>query len=175
MNEYYEQYEELRKKQTFKGEQWFGKRSDLVGEYSWAIPSEDVLLYLSEFEHIIEVGAGNGYWAHCIEDNGGSVEATDIAPPEETWHHVEPVAAVDLNLVNETVLMVWPPYDKSLASDVIEQEPAHILYVGEPAGGCTGDEAFFTTVNKDYGLVAKLDLPSYEGINDDFFHYIRKT
>jgi hypothetical protein len=175
MNEYHEKFQELQEQQAFKGEQWFGKRSGLVGEYSWAVPNEQALLYLSEFEHIIEVGAGNGYWAHCIDENGGSVEATDIAPPDETWYPVEQADAADLSLVNETVLMVWPPYDERLAADVAEQQPNHILYVGEPRGGCTGDAAFFTAINGDYGLVAKIDIPSYAGINDDLYHYVRKV
>jgi hypothetical protein len=174
MNEYHEAFEELQDKNTFKGQQWFGKRQQLVEEYSWAVPNEEALTYLSEFESLVEVGAGNGYWAHCIEQAGGTVRATDIDPPNETWTEVEQAAASDCSLQNDAVLMVWPPYDDKMSLTVVQQKPSHVLYVGEPRGGCTGHHQIFDYFEKEYGLAAKIDLPSYIGINDDLFHYVRK-
>jgi hypothetical protein len=175
MNEYLEKFEALQEQNTFKGQQWFGERQRLVEEYSWAVPNEEAVLYLSEFDSLIEVGAGSGYWAKCIEDDGGSVRATDIDPPDETWADVEEAAAVDLDLTGEAVLMVWPPYDEMMAASVARGSPNHICYVGEPRGGCTGDGEFFNILEREYGLAAKVDIPSYTGVNDDLFHYIRKV
>lgn len=175
MNEYLHEFEELQSKDTFRGQQWFGERQRLVEEYSWAVPNEKALVYLSEFEDLIEVGAGNGYWAKCIEDYGGSVRATDIDPPDETWHEVEEKDIKFIDMEDEAVLTVWPPYDEYVAGQIPPKEPNHILYVGEEEWGCTGDDAFFDGIEQTYGLVAKVDIPSYEGIHDNLFHYIRKT
>lgn len=175
MNEYHEAFEELQDKDSFKGQQWFGERKRLVEKYSWAVPNEQALLYLSEFDNITEVGAGSGYWANCIEEMGGSVRATDIDPPDETWTDVERVGVEDLDLGEDVVLSVWPPCGHpKVAEKILHQKSPHIVYVGEPRGGCTASDGFFDTVERKYGLVAKVDIPSYTGIHDDLFHYVRK-
>lgn len=175
-NEYLEAFEDLQEKGTFRGEQWFGERQRLVQEYSWAVPNEQTLAYLAEFDRIYEVGAGNGYWAHCIEERGGEVIAYDTEPGEELYSDVREAAVADImdKIHDEPVLMVWPPYDEDVAATVVEAEPSHLLYVGERRGGCTGDKAFFDALGTDYGMVARIEIPSYAGINDDFYHYVRK-
>jgi hypothetical protein len=176
MNEYYEQFQELQEKSTFKGQQWFGERGDLVEEYSWAVPNEEVLVYLAEFDKLIEVGAGGGYWAKCIQDEGGVVFPIDESPPAETYTniHTREINGFYEEFTDEAILMVWPPYDEPMAADVAQSEPDHICYVGEERGGCTATDRFFNILDRKYGLVAKIDLPSYAGIHDNFFHYIRK-
>ena len=173
--EYLETFEELQEKDTFRGQQWFGERSKLVKEYSWAVPTEDVIRYCAQFDNLLEIGAGNGYWASLIEEMGGDVQATDKSPPEET--HTEVEQQIWQNLIpairERPVLMVWPPYNEGVAAGVARQSPNHILYVGEQRGGCTGEDEFFDIVEEQYGLVGKLDIPSYTGIHDNFFHYAR--
>lgn len=174
--EYLDAYENLQQKDSFRGQQWFGKRRELVEEYSWAVPREDVIQYCAEFDDLLEIGAGNGYWASLIEDAGGDIRATDITPPEDTYTEVEQSSWNNLkpSISSRAVLLVWPPYDKGVAAGVARQSPNHILYVGESRGGCTAEKEFFDIVKSEYGLVGKLDLHSYTGIHDDFFHYSRK-
>jgi len=176
-NPYKEEFDELQETHQFKGQQWFGKRKDLVEEYSWAIPNEEVLLYVSEFDDIVEVGAGSGYWAKCIEEAGGSVQAFDIDPPEETWKAVSDADVIDIRhyMRDGVLLLVWPPANDMMAAHALTDCPNHVLYVGEPRGGCTANDVFFNHLDDEYGLVAKIDLPSYAGVNDDFYHYVRKV
>jgi hypothetical protein len=131
---------------------------------------------LAEFEELIEVGAGSGYWASCIEEAGGSVEAYDIDPPEETYHEVQRPLNLESggDIHNSPLLMVWPPCHNNMSSRAAKEGPSHILYVGEPRGGCTANEKFFEVLDERYGLVAKVNIPSYAGIDDDLFHYVRK-
>lgn len=173
---YKNEFEQLQQSNTFRGEQWFGKRKQLVEEYSWAVPREDVIRYLAEFNNLLEVGAGSGYWAHLVERAGGDVRATDLDPPEETYISVENVGWSDLlvDISDSAVLMVWPPYDEGLAAGVARQKPSHILYVGEQRGGCTAEDEFFDIVEREYGIIGKIDIPSYTGVKDNFFHYARK-
>ena len=173
--EYLEAFEELQEKDTFRGQQWFGERSNLVKEYSWAVPTEDVIRYCAQFDDLLEIGAGNGYWASLIEEMSGDVQPTDQSPPEDTYTEVK--QQIWQNLIPEIqerpVLMVWPPYNEGVAAGVARHSPNHILYVGESRGGCTGEDEFFDIVEEQYGLVGKLDIPSYTGIHDNFFHYAR--
>ncbi len=174
--EYLEAFEELQERDTFRGQQWFGERQKLVEQYAWAVPRADVIQYCTQFDDLLEIGAGNGYWASLIEENGGDIQATDKSPPEETYTQVEQASWKDCTeeISSRPVLMVWPPYDEGVAAGVARQYPDHILYVGEGRGGCTGGDEFFEIVGRDYGLVGKLDIPSYAGIHDNFFHYSRK-
>lgn len=178
MNEYHEKFQELQDKSTFKGQQWLGKRKDLVEEYSWAVPNKEALLYLSEFDHLVEIGAGSGYWANEINKLEGNVLPYDIDPPDETWSRVMKANVMNMkeDAFKNPVLMVWPALNEGVATEVAKRRPPHILYVGEPLGGCTAEDEFFTSeIKKEYGLVAKIDIPSYAGINDDLFHYVQKV
>lgn len=174
-NPYLDEFEELQETNSFRGQQWFGQRQRLVEEYSWAVPNEEVLAYLSEFDSLYEAGAGSGYWAHLLEERGVDVTPVDIDPPSNTWTevHEKKFQELEEEVVEEPVLIVWPPLKGALSSDVAKNSPSHILYVGE-IGGCTGDELFFELLEEKYGLVAKIEIPSYAGIYDDFYHYVRK-
>lgn len=184
MNEYQEKFEELRSKHTFKGQQWLGGRKELVEEYSWAVPSSEVLSYLAHFDEIVDMGAGKGYWSHLLEERGVDVSAYDIDPPDETWTDVEECCIsshggwtedVIKEICEAPTMTVWPPLGGPVARRIAAIGPPHILYVGESRGGCTASDEFFDQLDKKYGLVGKVDIPSYTGVNDNFYHYIRKV
>jgi hypothetical protein len=172
-NPYKEDFDKLREEATFAGEQWFGRREQLVEQYSWAVPNEEVIDYLTQFDAITEVGAGSGYWAKCVNENGGTVYAVDKDPPDNQYVDVKSQCASSVE--TQVVLLVWPPYDEMMAATAIDHSPNHVLYVGEPMGGCTANRTFFEHLQDEYGLVERIDLPSYEGVHDEFYHYIRKV
>jgi len=178
MNEYQEEFERLQQKDTFRGQQWFGERQRLVEEYAWAVPNDEAIQYIAEFDNIVEVAAGSGYWAHLIDDAGGTIRATDFDPPDDTYYPVERKSASNVNTsfgrVDTSVLLVWPPHTGNVASSVITKNPNNVLYVGEQRGGCTAEDAFFDTLDERYTLIKVIDIPSYEGINDNLYHYARK-
>lgn len=176
-NEYHQKVSRLQRKQKFKGQQWFGKRKELVEEYSWAVPNNKVLAYIgSAFDTIAEIGAGSGYWAHLLQDFDVDVRAFDKDPSND-WYEVEArtVSQIPNYIEDNPVLMVWPPANDPMAADVLDHRPSHVLYVGEPQGGCTASDEFFEQLNKFYGPVKNIDIPSYAGVEDNFYHYVRKT
>jgi hypothetical protein len=177
-NPYLDDFRSLQEQSTFRGEQWFGNRQRLVEEYSWAVPTEDVITYLAEFDDLVEVGAGSGYWAWCIDQAGGNVKALDKDVPtssDDSWYEVRRhyVNRQETTFDGDAVLMVWPPHNDDMAASVASDEPNHICYVGEPRGGCTASDSFFDIVESRYGLVGQLELPSYAGVDDNFYHYVR--
>jgi|APHM01.1.fsa_nt_gi hypothetical protein len=176
-NPYYEEFQELQEQHTFRGQTWFEKRQELVTKYSWAVPTEDIIRYISSFEDTIyDLGAGSGYWARLCQEFDADVEPVDADPPKQSWTQiVETDARAYFDQIPEgVVLLVWPPYDGTLALNVAQQSPAHILYVGERRVGCTASDEFFDVVQDEYGLVGHIEIPSYQGIHDDFYHYVRK-
>jgi hypothetical protein len=179
MNEYQQKFEKLNAQSSFKGQQWFGKRQELVEKYSWAIPNDEVLSYISRFDEIVEAGAGNGYWAHLLEKRGTQIYAFDRtasrARSDERWTDVSEATVFSSRdkIKDMPCLLVWPPTNKSMASEVLSSSPSHILYVGEQQGGCTATDTFFERLGSEYGLVKRISIPSYEGVSDDFYHYVR--
>jgi len=176
MNEYGKAFTELKESSGFRGMQWFGKRQDLVEEYGWAVPSEDALIYLSEFDELLSIGAGRAYWEHLLQERGVDVRATDITPPEETWMPVEQYNVYNLEQPIETpVLTIWPPVCGDVAATAARKGAPHIVYIGEPRGGCTASGAFFDEVEQKYGLVAEIEIPSFVGVHDNLYHYVRNV
>ena len=58
------------------------------------------------------------------------------------------------------VLLVWPPYDQPFAFDIAKaMQPGQLLiFEGEDAGGCTGDDQFFEYVSDADQWLALKDL-----------------
>lgn len=175
MNEYKKAFTELKESSSFRGMQWFAKRQDLVEEYGWAVPSEDALIYLSEFDELLSIGAGKAYWEHLLQERGVDVRATDISPLEETWMPVEQANVYDFSQPIETpILTIWPPVGGDVAGTVARKGAPHIVYIGESRGGCTASYEFFDEVERKYGLIAEIELPSFVGVHDNLYHYGRK-
>ena len=176
-NEYLKKFRLLQETHSYKGQQWFGHRQELVEEYGWAVPNEEVLEYItSAFSRITEIGAGEGYWAKLLSERGTRVEAFD-PESEQTWYDVTPerLERVESYVADNPVLLVWPPAGNSMARDVLDCGPSHVLYVGEQRGGCTADESFFDVLTDRYAPVEKIDIPSYTGVDDSFYHLVRKV
>jgi hypothetical protein len=53
----------------------------LLEKFAWAIPDQIALNICRKFPSIIEIGAGKGYWAHLMQQQGIDISPYDIAPP----------------------------------------------------------------------------------------------
>lgn len=149
------------------------QREDLVEEYAWAIPTREAIETILEYGPVVEVGAGSGYWAWCIDQLGGVVAATDADPPESTYRHVAPydarrrVNAMIPGEMDMALLLVWPPYDDPMAADCLEAYPGDtVIYVGEGRGGCTADDRFHQRLHQDWHLAETVPIPTYLGLHD---------
>jgi len=180
-NYYLEEFEKMRNQKSYRQEQWFGKRGELVETFSWAIPNEEAIQYIANRSPIVEIGAGKGYWSRLLRDAGAELVAYDIDPPEEDeWTSVEQGTENMLKRFNEeyTLFLCWPPYGEPMAANAlkqnIEQGGTDVIYVGEGHRGCTGDDEFHQILRERYALMESIEIPSYEGIHDNLYHYRRK-
>jgi hypothetical protein len=149
----------------------------LQAAYAYAIPSPETIEWVSGFcggRPIVELGAGRGYWAAQLSSAGLTVKAFDIEPPQSTknpsfpclpgtakaWHHVgslgefqtEPSYGPDCVL-----FLCWPPgWGDKMASDALDSfEQAggnRLIYIGEPKGGKTGNDAFFDALTRGWKI-----------------------
>ncbi|MGY1869840.1 hypothetical protein ACW9HK_32600 [Nocardia gipuzkoensis] len=147
----------------------------LQGAYAYAIPSPETLDWVAAFSEgrtVVELGAGRGYWARLLADGDIDVRAFDSEPPDkvanasfptangqlDAWYPVGGLDEFDAELNGDSVLFLcWPPgWGDPMASKALELFEARggerLIYVGEPKGGKTGDDAFFNRLSDSWTL-----------------------
>ncbi|AAM88757.1 hypothetical protein PhiCh1p84 [Natrialba phage PhiCh1] len=151
------------------------QREELVQEYAWAIPNEEAIETVAEHAPIVEVGAGAGYWAWCVEQLDVRIAATDPEPPRPNTYTeiITKTATEAIECAREifvdgyTLFLCWPPYGNEMAADAVEAfEGDTLIYVGEGRGGCTGDDRFHRLLHQEWELVETVAIPTYLGIHD---------
>ncbi|WP_040798868.1 class I SAM-dependent methyltransferase [Nocardia higoensis] len=162
----------------------------LQSTYAYAIPSPETLRWITDFtagRTILELGAGRGYWAQQLAKAGGVVRAFDVEPPHrasnpsfpatagqaDVWHEVEDLDAFDAAVTADSVLFLcWPPgWENPMSSTALEKfgngGGRHLVYVGEPRGGKTGDDSFFDSLDSSWSLTATdPEFVSWWNLND---------
>lgn len=150
----------------------------LQRHYAYAIPSPETVewcLRFSDGSGVVEIGAGRGYWAAQLAKAGIEVRAYDSEPPgqtnnasfprvpgqPDTWYEVgdlaEPVSAVR---GEDVLLLCWPPgWGDRMASDSLaafERSGGNrLIFIGEPKGGKTGDDAFFERLTEAWVMESR--------------------
>ncbi|MFJ9367470.1 hypothetical protein ACIRRA_24025 [Nocardia sp. NPDC101769] len=144
----------------------------LQAVYAYAVPAPETLAWIAEFSSgrpIVELGAGRGYWAMQLASLGLSVDAYDSEPPDQTenvsfpdaagqravWHHVGDLGQFSARVASRgdhVLFLCWPPgWGNTMASAALSEfESAggeRLVFIGEPKGGKTGDDAFFDALS----------------------------
>jgi hypothetical protein len=162
------------------------ERDVLVGRYSWAVPTNRAIGRLARLGPLVEIGAGNGYWASLIEAAGGDIIAFDKAPTHQranaycdkgSYFDVQKGGPeVLLNMRERILFLCWPPAGVRMASTCLKAFLGdQLVYVGEERSGCTGDDAFFDLLEAEWVQVGRSTLAKWPRIHDDMFIYRRKS
>ena len=149
----------------------------LQAVYAYAIPSPETIDWMTTFcegRPLVELGAGRGYWASQLSRAGLLVDAYDVEPPDKTdnvsfpragrqedvWHEVSRLDEFRAgDPPNSVLFLCWPPgWGSTMASDALatfqRSGGEKLVYIGEPKGGKTGDEAFFDALSTHWELQA---------------------
>ncbi len=147
----------------------------LQAAYAYAIPSPETLEWVQRFSQgrtVVELGAGRGYWARQLSDYGMTVEAFDSEPPDTSanlsfpdtpgqpavWFPVGGPEEFATELDADSVLFLcWPPgWGNTMASEALKlfesRGGSRLVFIGEPKGGKTGDDAFFDRLSAAWSL-----------------------
>ncbi|MGW4739016.1 hypothetical protein [Nocardia xishanensis] len=147
----------------------------LQAAYAYAIPSPETLDWVKAFSAgrpVVELGAGRGYWARLLTDQGMTVKAFDSEPPDTSanpsfpdtpgqpavWFPVGGLDEFAAELDADSVLFLcWPPgWGSPMASEALKlfesRGGRRLVFMGEPKGGKTGDDAFFDRLAADWSL-----------------------
>jgi hypothetical protein len=75
---------------------------------------------------------------------------------------------------DRALFLCWPPYDTPFAKDCLRHYRGNdLFFVGEGSGGCTGDDAFFARLDREWTEAGDFTLPQWPGMRDYLTHYRR--
>lgn len=160
----------------------FMAREGFVKKFAWSIPTEEAVRKIVEFSPIIDLGAGTGYWAWCVEQLGGSVIALDAQPKGNSYHNghlwTEVLEgrpeALRRYRSKYSLFLSWPSYATPFAYEALQRFRGDtLIYIGEGSGGCTGCDAFHDLLEEEWTQVDLVEIPQYSGIHDRMFIYQR--
>lgn len=75
------------------------------------LPSDQGLNHLTRIDQIVEIGAGNGYWSHVINENGGCCLPTDINPEDVPYDELPDDYYETSSPVSQSLNVERPFYD----------------------------------------------------------------
>lgn len=150
--------------------------------YAFAIPNAEALVMLAKLSPVVEIGAGNGFWAACAKEAGAEIFPYDdmswpIAQGEKYCEVFDGGPESVMKHPDATLFLCWPPYCTDMAAKCVEHFLAGngktLVHVGEN-GGCTGDDQFFKLLDTHFEKIARIDIPRWGGINDRMYVYERQ-
>jgi hypothetical protein len=166
-------------------------RHRLVAKYAWAVPNEEALETIAKYGPIVEIGAGNGYWAFLLRSMGVEVKAFDLQTNLNTnkyfkpnrdrdeprhWTKVEQGGSEKAQEYSDHALFLcWPPYNDDMAINTLKAYSGDtLIYVGEDSYGCTANKAFFEYLAKGWERIELVSIPTWSLAGDFLTVYRRK-
>ena len=146
--------------------------------WSCAVPSPNIIEEILPFSPLVEVGAGNGYWANLINQAGGEITAFDEGIDYQAkYFEVRNIKDADYSLFqNHTLLLIWPSDGLDWAYELLKNyEWNRLIYIGEGRSGRMACSRFFDILDKEYVLEKRIPMRRYPGWSDSFHVYIRKV
>lgn len=148
--------------------------------YAYAIPSPETLDWMNGFcagRQVVELGAGRGYWAAQMASAGMSINAYDFEPPDkvenvsfprageqaDVWHPVGDLEEFKQDAADgseKVLFLCWPPgWGNTMASQALaafeKSGGKRLIFMGQPRGGMTGDDAFFDALSAGWELASE--------------------
>lgn len=164
----------LARTSTHEGATGFGSDiTPLINAYSQAIPTPEALHAVATLTPLVEVGAGNGYWARLLADLGADVIATDCEYPEvngwlsgaRPWIAVEVIDAVEAvrRYRGRNLFACWPPRPNGYMTDVLAEYSGDqfALVTDGPIHSEYGEDPLYGALDQDWDCVGETDLPHW--------------
>lgn len=152
-------------------------RRRYVFKYAWAIPCKAALEAILEQGPIVEIGAGNGYWAHLLSKMGCDIVAYDEIAEDRyskdsvrlnyRWFDVKKGDETSAALHSDRALLLcWTPYGSDMGLNCLKNYSGDtVICVGEDRG-CTANEEFFDYLEQHFSQVDYVEIPVWWGLHD---------
>lgn len=149
-------------------------------KYGYAVPTVEALVTVKQHAPLLEIGAGNGYWAWMLRQAQTDIVAYDLNPPTAVsdanrFHERVPcwteVLGGDETVVDRwpdrTLFLCWPPANDPMAFRSLERYRGDtFIFVGEePLNdrvNVTGNADFVRLLRDSWQVVQIVPLPNWE-------------
>ena len=168
----------------------FGEPEDDVRRrWSYAVPTPESLRMIADYAPagIIEIGAGNGYWARLLAAEGTDVIAVDPNSvgsgtndwydewDSETFYEVRQADHREVDHHGTRTLMISWPFMEDWAAECLRLfTGSRFVYIGEDSGGACATDAFFELLQQEWRLITETALPRWMGLHDYIGFYQRR-
>jgi len=145
------------------------------------MPSTKALIKLASGARkngLVELGAGNGYWARLLAEEKVAVHALDVDPPElpSPGAVVKMGTAKDLAGVQEQTLLICmpPPGEDDCSTSALDHfKGDRVAYVGEWNSGMTATPRFHEKLLQQFELTKRIPLPNWPMMRAEMFLFRR--
>ncbi len=158
----------------------------LIRKYAWTIsdPASVAFVMQQAGRRIVEIGAGSGYWAWLLRQNGIGVEAFDTNQPDNPeggWYRRPAFYPIQTGgpeqaarFPGHTLLLAWPPPGPLAAQTLRCYTGQRLIFMG-PFKQVTeaGDAQFFAALAKDWTEVARHQPVRWYSAKDDIVVFDR--
>ena len=151
-----------------------GPRMKFIRTFSFAVITGAAIQLIRQYGPILEVGAGTGYWAMELSKAGVNAVATDPTPGmyfdgSPRWSRIDLVGGLEAmeKHPGRNLLLCWPEMEAWPAEVVADFSGKHVIYIGEPRNGCTGNDRMFDLLEERYQLEARLEIPRFKHMHDE--------
>lgn len=156
-------------------------------KFAYSLLAPDILESISKYSPIVELGAGNGYYAWILEQMGAEVIAIDKNPVTEgkNWFYLNPfgfprrivhswsnVRKGDSEILESaqyedyTMLLCWPPRN-AMALKALFYYPGHrIIFIGNKGNCATA--AFYDKLEKEWRLETSIKTGGWDFIHTEY-------
>jgi hypothetical protein len=157
----------------------------LVGRYAFAVPNLDALDALACLGPLVELGAGDGYWARLLRDRGVDVVAYDRVPgghgdsngTRVVWTKIDVgTEAAIRHHPNRTLFICWPYRPAQYAADALKACARGVAaLVTHPTRLADDEDPLFDELEKRWNLVKRVELPQIPSRPDALLIYERRA
>ena len=179
-------------------ENWL-QRMSYTHAVSWHLTNEIIIDMLCKYSPVLSVGSGKGFTESIAKKNGCDIICTDECAVENNPYHTKRdficikeynqylnnKSFMDIETIKATkaikkypdrnVFMAWCPYSENMGYDVVKVIKNQVLMcIGEPEGGCTGNDKMFNYLYNNYNVIDSISIPQWGGMHDGLTIYKRK-
>lgn len=149
------------------------ERQEYIAKFGFAIPCREAVEAVVAGGPVVEIGAGTGYWAALIAQQGGDVVATDSCQQTwGSWKHGQYFAVERLagktavrRYRDRNVFCSWPSLQQTWFRQALKamRVGRTLFYVEESA---TADESARAYLEDFFVEEAHINIPCFSGLHD---------
>jgi len=164
------------------------ERFSFIEDFGYYLPCMEVVNYIKKMDtKWVSVGCGRGYFERILQLHGVDVIATDIVSVDSNMyfrgglHRNTPYIDIELLSASDAVtkyhdrnvIFSWVSYEEPWGYEALKliKSGRKVINIGEPYGGCTGDDDFNNYLSTKCQVIERLPHEPFYGIHDSVHLY----